>query len=467
MMPTKTSAGSDTLVADEPIPEVEAELDGHEAFLRAVRTLVHGEPVVSADEADASEPEPAEPVEADLGDWLPGIVVPTEQQRVPAQSTGAVTDPTESVGSRRARRRERRRAAASAVAVARSGDVLAAEPVPVGAVTAEPGSGRQARAARRRERRRAAALAVAESVPAVETEHVAEIPMTETVVPRGRAARRERRAMTDALAKGESGDRTPEPETLEQYLARVEAPLLPRRTRRSRPRTPRWLRRSAKVTFVAAIIAACVALPWAAPAVPDLLAGLVPDDQAPPARVVDPPVAPSTEVFVGPVGIAEQAGPYAGVRLEAAGEPREVRVPRLQVDSEVIPISGQSGSLLPPSDPQLLGWWREGRQAGAAEGTAVVTGHTVHTGGGAFDHLDELVVGDSLRVRTDAGWIRYVVQRTRIYGTAELARDAEKIFRLSGPGRLVMITCDDWNGESYESNAVVFATPALDQPDVS
>jgi LPXTG-site transpeptidase (sortase) family protein len=165
--------------------------------------------------------------------------------------------------------------------------------------------------------------------------------------------------------------------------------------------------------------------------------------------------------------VERQGGPYAGVRLQAAGRPREVVVPRLKVDSQVVPISGQSGSLLPPSDPQLLGWWQEGRPVGSQYGTAVITGHTVHTGGGALDHLGELVVGDSVRVRTDAGWIRYVVQQTRIYSTDELARDAQNVFRLGGTGRLVLITCDDWNGVSYDSNAVVVATPVLDQPDGS
>ncbi|RNM17608.1 class F sortase [Nocardioides pocheonensis] len=134
------------------------------------------------------------------------------------------------------------------------------------------------------------------------------------------------------------------------------------------------------------------------------------------------------------------------------------------MDSTVLPISGQSGSLLPPSDPQVLGWWKEGRPAGAEYGSAVITGHTVHTGGGALDHLDKLVVGDSVRVRTDAGWIRYEVQRTRVYSTEQLARDAKQIFTLGGPGRLVLITCDNWNGSFYESNAVVFAAPVADEP---
>jgi hypothetical protein len=209
---------------------------------------------------------------------------------------------------------------------------------------------------------------------------------------------------------------------------------------------------------VSALIAGAVALPWAAPQVPGMLADLVPGGGSPAARVEDPPVSPPSDAFVGPIGIDQQAGPYAGVRLLSAGQPREVRVARLHVDSEVTPISGQSGSLLPPSDPQVLGWWQEGKPVGAQYGTAVVTGHTVHTGGGALDNLD------TVRVRTDRGWIGYVVQRARIYPTAELAREADKIFRLGGTGRLVLITCDDWNGTFYESNAVVFATPVSDEP---
>jgi LPXTG-site transpeptidase (sortase) family protein len=227
---------------------------------------------------------------------------------------------------------------------------------------------------------------------------------------------------------------------------------------------PRQLRRIARIGLVAVVVAGCAVLPWAAPSVPKLFADLVPghsSEAAPP--VEDPPVA-TAHGFTGPVGVAEEGGPFDGQRLQAAGRPLEVSVPRLHVDSKVIPISGQSGSLLPPSDPQQLGWWKEGKPVGAESGTAVVTGHTVHTGGGALDHLDKMVTGDTVRVRTDAGWIKYIVQRTRIYSTKQLSRDADKIFRLDGIGRLVLITCDDWNGEIYLSNAVVIATPVLDAP---
>ena len=286
--------------------------------------------------------------------------------------------------------------------------------------------------------------------------------------PAGRRERREEQALARKVAKaarlGASADRPAEAEDLAGYVARVQSPRLPRRTRRSRARTPLWFRRTVKISAVVVLVAACATLPWVAPQVPDVIAGVLPGHGTTAVRVADPPVAPPKDALVGPVGVGQLSGPYDGVRLQSAGSPRQVEVKRLHVDSQVVPISGQSGSLVPPPDPQVLGWWKEGQPVGARYGTAVITGHTVHTGGGALDHLDQLVVGDSVRVRTDAGWIRYVVQRTQIYSTDRLAREAKDVFRLGGTGRLVLITCDDWDGKRYLSNAVVVATPVLDEP---
>ncbi len=260
-------------------------------------------------------------------------------------------------------------------------------------------------------------------------------------------------------------DRVPaDDESLAHYLGRVEASILPWRSRRSRSRVPVRVRRAARIGGVCVLIGGAAVLPWAAPQVAGVIADAVPGGDGHVAAIKDPPIAPRTNAVAGPVGIATATNPLAGKRLAAAGWPRRVQVPRLHVDSTVVPISGQSGSLLPPDDPQVLGWWREGRPVGAEFGSAVITGHTVHTGGGALDNLAKLAVGDTIRTQTDDGWITYVVQRTRIYSTEELARDADDIFRLSGAGRLVMITCDDWNGSFYESNAVVFAAPTSDDP---
>jgi len=129
------------------------------------------------------------------------------------------------------------------------------------------------------------------------------------------------------------------------------------------------------------------------------------------------------------------------------------------VDAPVVGIDAPGGVLLPPDDPQILGWWRSGARPGAATGSALVTGHTVSSGGGAFDDLETLEPGDRVRVRTTRGVIDYQVTGVTIYRKAGLAKDAARVFSQTVPGRLVLVTCEDWNGSTYLSNAVVFAEP--------
>jgi LPXTG-site transpeptidase (sortase) family protein len=225
-----------------------------------------------------------------------------------------------------------------------------------------------------------------------------------------------------------------------------------------------------------AVVAVALALPWAVPQVPQALADRVTGDEhvtsgqaattaSPRVTAVEP--SPRVQVVAPPdlrprtSPARRQRQPVTGdARSEHAGRPVRLTVPALGVHSAVVPISGNSGSLLPPSDPQVLGWWREGAEAGAAHGATVITGHTVHTGGGSFDHLDTLRTGDAVDVGTTAGSVRYVVEQVRVLSTAALARQAGRIFALDGPGRLVLVTCDDWNGAEYLSNAVVVAAPA-------
>lgn len=142
------------------------------------------------------------------------------------------------------------------------------------------------------------------------------------------------------------------------------------------------------------------------------------------------------------------------------GLPDAVVVPALGVDAPVLPIRLQDGALTPPADPQQVGWWSEGARPGASSGSAVLTGHTVHTGGGAFDDLETLVTGDDVVVRTDRGATTYDVVSVQVLGRGELARRSAEVFDQGGPGRLVLITCEDWDGTAYLSNVVVTATPS-------
>jgi LPXTG-site transpeptidase (sortase) family protein len=143
----------------------------------------------------------------------------------------------------------------------------------------------------------------------------------------------------------------------------------------------------------------------------------------------------------------------------ARGVPQRIVVPELRIDHPVVGIDAPGGVLRPPDDPQVLGWWRPGARPGERRGSALVTGHTVSSGGGAFDDLETLQPGDRVVIRTTRGRIDYRVTGVTVYGKAGLARHAARVFSQTVPGRLVLITCEDWNGTEYLSNAVVTAAP--------
>ncbi|ABL82099.1 MULTISPECIES: class F sortase [unclassified Nocardioides] len=142
------------------------------------------------------------------------------------------------------------------------------------------------------------------------------------------------------------------------------------------------------------------------------------------------------------------------------GAPQRIRIPALRVDAPVLPVRAPGRTLVPPSDPLRLGWWADGAKPGATTGSALVAGHTVHDGGGALDHLEDLERGDAVVVRTDKSTIRYEVRRVRVYSKGAIAEHATELFSQRVPGRLVLVTCEDWDGERYLSNVVVTATPA-------
>lgn len=217
----------------------------------------------------------------------------------------------------------------------------------------------------------------------------------------------------------------------------------------------RWL-----VAFGLALVVVTGTLPWTARALADR------DREGGPQHVARAVAVPEVETSSTPP-VAQPYDVAPGTEIEsssptpiprpAPGVPVRLVVPSLHVDAPVIPISAPGGVLLPPGDPQTLGWWSAGAKPGAATGGALITGHTVHTGGGAFDNLETLDSGDVVRVRTPHGVLDYAVTAVTVYRKSTLARDAERIFSQSVRGRLVLITCEDWNGTGYDSNAVVVA----------
>ena len=178
-----------------------------------------------------------------------------------------------------------------------------------------------------------------------------------------------------------------------------------------------------------------------------------------PATTTTPLVPEQVRRTTTPSSPAPVATPVTTTGTSHGSRPAAVVVPALGVDAAVLPIQLEDGALTPPADPQQVGWWSEGARPGAASGSAVLTGHTVHTGGGAFDDLETLAAGDDVVVRTVGGPITYDVRSVQVLGRGELARRSAEVFEQDGPSRLVLITCEDWDGTAYLSNVVVTATP--------
>jgi LPXTG-site transpeptidase (sortase) family protein len=149
-------------------------------------------------------------------------------------------------------------------------------------------------------------------------------------------------------------------------------------------------------------------------------------------------------------------------QAEAISGPYTLRIPRIGVEAPVVPIeSNDDRVLLPPRDPGIAGWWSDGAAPGEPEGSAVLVGHTVrNNGGGVFDDVGTLRSGDTIEVEGSHAALTYRVQSVEVLSKDDVARNAEQIFTQSGPGRLVVITCDDFDGTVWQSNIVTVAEPA-------
>ena len=90
-----------------------------------------------------------------------------------------------------------------------------------------------------------------------------------------------------------------------------------------------------------------------------------------------------------------------------------------------------------------------------------MVGHSVlNSEGGVFDDIGELSRGDVIQVEGSSSTVNYSVRSNNVLSKDEVARNAAEIFAQSGVGRLVLITCDDWDGKAWRSNVVTIATPA-------
>lgn len=154
-----------------------------------------------------------------------------------------------------------------------------------------------------------------------------------------------------------------------------------------------------------------------------------------------------------------QPPPLGTVKPSSSGttvRPRQPEHLRLwHYDAPVVALLLTGEELVPPPDPTVLGWW--GRPACAKQGTTLLAGHTVHTGGGTFDDLEDIPVGS----RGSLSGCRYEVTSKEVISKTELARRAHALFRQDGQPRLVLVTCEDYDPATghYASNVVVVLRP--------
>jgi LPXTG-site transpeptidase (sortase) family protein len=149
------------------------------------------------------------------------------------------------------------------------------------------------------------------------------------------------------------------------------------------------------------------------------------------------------------------------IQADGLDGPYRLRIPQIDVNAPVVPIQSDENRVLnPPQNPRVAGWWSGGAAPGEPQGSAVLVGHTVRNkGGGVFDDIGDLSRGDVIEVKGSDSALTYRVKSTDVLAKDEVARHAEEIFAQTGAGRLVIITCDDWDGTSWRSNIVTIAAP--------
>ncbi len=188
-----------------------------------------------------------------------------------------------------------------------------------------------------------------------------------------------------------------------------------------------------------------------------VVAGIVSPASSPGAARPELPTPTAT----APTPIPDEAEPQDA--RDPGGED-VLYVPSIDLLAPMIDIEmNEDGVLSPPADVSTVGWWQRSAEPGARTGQTVITGHTVHAGGGVMNELGDLVPGDVVRIRDEGEVIEYRVTDNQTLSTEEVAENAQMLFGQGHEeGRLVLVTCTDWVDGDYLSNIIVVADVVRD-----
>jgi hypothetical protein len=178
-------------------------------------------------------------------------------------------------------------------------------------------------------------------------------------------------------------------------------------------------------------------------------------DPAGPAALTGPT---STPVVVAPGTPGEWSGPAVPLPVLRGFVPERLVVEALGVDSALLTtLVAADGALVPPEDPEDLGWWR-GVRPGTGTGSVVIAGHVDSSrfGRGPLARLVDLAPGDhAVLSGADGARAEYVVRGIETFTKESLP--AADLFTADGAERLVLVTCGgrfDRRRGSWDSNIV-------------
>ena len=147
-----------------------------------------------------------------------------------------------------------------------------------------------------------------------------------------------------------------------------------------------------------------------------------------------------------------------------APNPAVIRIPRLDVDAEIIPLGLQDdGTIEVPENPEQAGWWLGGPEPGET-GPAVILGHvdSQEDGPAVFFYLRYMEPGDEIHIdRVDGSTVTYVVESTERHHKDEFPTDA--VYGPTEDPTLRLVTCGgdfDFDVRTYSDNVIVFASLA-------
>jgi Sortase domain len=173
-------------------------------------------------------------------------------------------------------------------------------------------------------------------------------------------------------------------------------------------------------------------------------------------REAAPAATPAPGVTVAP-GVPEET-PRLPLPVLQGFVPDRIVVEALDVDASLVTtLVDADGVLVPPEDPEQLGWWR-GVRPGGGRGSVVVAGHIDSTrfGQGPLARLVDLDPGDRAVVTgPDGARVDYVVRGIETFPKESLP--AAELFTAGGSERLVLVTCGgrfDRGRGSWDSNIV-------------